>query len=198
MVPKQQKCVVIGLTGPNAAGKGEICKYLASKGFFSTSLSDILRQIAKKRKIPPSRINLVNLGNELREKFGSGILAQWLIKKICQSGKNKVVVDSIRTTGEIYVLKKKFKENFYLIHVTAPKKIRFKYILSRGREGDPKTYKEFLEIEKKECSKKTVQQQIHRCKQLSDFFINNNSTLEQLYKKVDNILSKILNCREKQ
>lgn len=196
MVAERKDYIVIGLTGPNAAGKGEICKYLARKGFYITSLSDILRKIAKQRGIFPSRINLVNLGNELREKFGSDILAKWLIEEICKSRENRIVVDSIRTPGEIKLLKKNFKDAFHLIHVTAPKKIRFQYILSRGRDGDPKTYKEFLEIEKKECSKKAVQQQIHKCQQLSDFFINNNSTLEELYKKVNTILHKILNSEE--
>lgn len=189
--------LVLGLTGPNAAGKGEVCKYLAMKGFFSTSLSDILRKIAKQKGITPSRVNLVNLGNKLRKKYGSGILAKWLIREISRNGKDKIVVDSIRTSGEILAFRKKFKNNFYLIHISAPKKIRFKRILSRGREGDPKTYKEFIEIEKRECSKKSVQQQIHKCKQLSDFFINNNSTLEQLYKKVDSIVDKITKLSER-
>lgn len=187
---KKDEVLVIGLTGPNAAGKGEVCKYLATKGFYVISLSDILRKIAARRKILPIRNNLIQLGNKLRKKYGSGILAKWLCKTINKNGYKKIVVDSIRTVGEIMVFKKNY-ENFYLVHITAPKKLRFKFILNRNREGDPKTYKEFIEIEKKECAKKSVQQQIHKCKQLSDFFINNNSTLEQLYKKVDNILNKI-------
>ncbi|MCX7941287.1 MAG: AAA family ATPase [Endomicrobia bacterium] len=184
--------LVLGLTGPNGAGKGEVCKYLKSKGFVVTSLSDILREIANKKCIPPTRNNLVTLGNKLRKQYGGGILAKLLIKNVLKKiGQEKIVIDSIRTVGEITTLKEVFGDSFFLIHITAPKKIRFKFILNRSREGDPKTYKEFIEIERKECSSRTVQQQIHKCKQLSDFIINNNSTLKALYGKIDKVLDKI-------
>jgi len=181
--------LVIGLTGPNAAGKGEVCKYLSKKKFTVFSLSDILREIAGKKNIVPTRENLVFLGNKLRARYGGGFLAKQLFKKI--KNYKKVVVDSIRTVDEIKEFKKKFKNNFFLIHITAPKKLRFKFLKKRGREGDPKTYKEFLEIEKRECSNKKTQQQIHLCKKYADFFINNNSSLSCLHKKVDLVLAKI-------
>ncbi len=183
--------LLLGLTGPNAAGKGEVCKYLLTKGFYSVSLSDILREIAKKKKKLPTRENLIKLGNQLREQYGSGILAKKLCAKIKKSRYNKIVVDSIRNVGEIKEFKKTFKNKFFLIYITAPKKLRFKFLLKRAREGDPKTYKEFLEVEKKEISNKSTHQQLHKCKELRDFMINNNSTLNELYKKVDEILEKI-------
>lgn len=187
--------LVLGLTGPNGAGKGEVCKYLKTKKFVVASLSDILRKIAAERKISPTRENLVNLGNNLRKKYGSAILAKWLIKDVLKTDNKieKLVVDSIRTVGEVKVLKKTFKDKFFLLHITAPKKLRFKFIKKRNREGDPKTYKEFLETERKECSSKIVQQQIHKCKELSDFVVHNNSTLISLYKKIDSVLKKIEN-----
>jgi dephospho-CoA kinase len=181
--------LVIGLTGPNAAGKGEVCKYLSKKSFTVFSLSDILREVAAKKNVVATRENLVFLGNKLRMRYGSGYLAKQLLKKI--GIYDKVVVDSIRTIGEIKEFKKKFKNKFFLIHITAPKKIRYKFLKKRGREGDPKSYKEFLETEKRECSNKKTQQQIHLCKNHADFFINNNSSLARLHKKIDLVLSKI-------
>jgi dephospho-CoA kinase len=181
--------VVIGLTGPNAAGKGEVCKYLSKKSFIVFSLSDVLREVAYKKGIEITRENLIYLGNKLRTQYGSGYLAKKLIEKIKKY--NKVVIDSIRNIGEIKEFKREFKDKFFLIYITAPKKTRFKFLKKRGREGDPKTYKEFLAVEKRECSNKKNQQQIHLCKKHADFFINNNSSLDMLYKKVDTILSKI-------
>jgi len=186
--------VVLGLTGPNAAGKGEVCKYLSEKGYYVTSLSNILRKIATERNISLSRINLVNLGNELREKYGAGVLAKWLIRELSKNHNkayDKVVVDSIRNIQEVQEFKNKFKERFFLIYVDASKKLRFKFMRLRNREGDPKTYKEFLEVEKKEKSDKLTHQQIHKCKELRNFLIYNNSTLEELHKKIDKILQKI-------
>ncbi len=55
--------MIIGLTGANASGKGEAASYLKSKGFEYYSLSDILREEAKRKKIEPLRENLIKRGN---------------------------------------------------------------------------------------------------------------------------------------
>ncbi|MEN3013186.1 MAG: AAA family ATPase [Endomicrobiia bacterium] len=183
--------IIIGITGPNASGKSEVIKYLVKKKFYSASLSDILRKKAKEYNLGSDRETLIKLGNDLRKKYGCGILAKWLIKDLDKVFKNKIVIDSIRNVSEIKEFKKKFKDNFYLIYITAPKKRRFKFMQLRKRQGDPVSYKEFLEIEKKENSNKSYQQQINKCKEYRDFFINNNSTLKELYKKVDIIIKKI-------
>jgi dCMP deaminase len=183
--------LVIGLTGPNAAGKGEVCKYLATKGFLVKSLSDILRIEAQKKNLPPTRENLIMLGNTLRARYGSDILAKRLVKNILKEKNEKVVIDSIRTVGEIMWFKKVFEKKFFLISITAPLRMRYKFIKKRGRLGDPKSFKEFLEIEKKERSKSSVKQQIHKCRKLSNYFINNNNSLKKLYQKIDVVLKKI-------
>jgi len=76
--------MIIGLTGKNAAGKGEVAAYLKTKGFIYYSLSDVIREEAIKRNLDHSRDNLIKLGNELREKFGASYLAQQINNKIKQ------------------------------------------------------------------------------------------------------------------
>ena len=68
--------MIIGLTGPNASGKGEAAEYLINKGYRYSSLSDIIRQEAKKLRIAPTRDNLINLGNAMRRKHGAAVLAK--------------------------------------------------------------------------------------------------------------------------
>ena len=79
--------MIIGLTGRNGTGKTEVANYLKSKGFELISLSDILREEARKRNMDEKRDNLIKLGNEMRKKFGSGILAIKAIEKI-KKGRN--------------------------------------------------------------------------------------------------------------
>ena len=117
--------VIIGLTEKNGAGKGEIAKHLQSRGFDYFSLSDALREEATKRKLDHSRNNLITLWNELRKKFGSGILAARINKKINEAkGKenNDFVIDSIRNPGEIRELKR--NEGFLLVGVVTDENIR--------------------------------------------------------------------------
>ena len=66
--------MIIGLTGKNAGGKGEVANYFKTKYFIYYSLSDIIREEATKRGLEHSRDNLIKIGNELREKFAPNYL----------------------------------------------------------------------------------------------------------------------------
>ena len=115
--------MIIGLTGSLAAGKGIVSDFLKNKGFVYLSLSDELREVAKERKIEITRLNLQNLGNELRENMGKEVLAKLVVNKIKNQQYINVVIDGIRNPSEIDHLKNNLK-NFYLISVDAPREER--------------------------------------------------------------------------
>ena len=156
--------MIIGLTGKNAAGKGEIAKHLQGKRFVYFSLSDALRDEATRQGKNHSRETLIRLGTEMREKFGNGILAKRInekISKLKNQDKKDFVVDSIRNPGEIEELRK--NSDFILIAVHTDAKIRFQRLLKRGRVGDAQTFEQFLEHEKKESSNEGSGQQLDKC-----------------------------------
>jgi len=179
--------MIIGLTGANASGKGEAAGYLKSKGFEYCSLSDILREEAKARGIEPSRENLIRLGNKLREKNGPSTLADLAAKKI--KDKNNYAIDSIRNPFEIKALRK--LDNFILIGIDAPVEIRFKRAIARNRPGDPDTLEEFIEKERKENINSSTNQQLENCLKAADVMIVNDSSLENLHKKIDEAIEEI-------
>ena len=185
--------MIIGLTGANASGKGEAASYLKLKGFEYYSLSDILREEAKSRGIESSRENLIRLGNELREKNGPSVLADFVIKKI--KNKNNYIIDSIRNPSEVEALKK--MRDFILIGVDAPVEIRFERIVSRKRPGDPETLKEFMEKEKMENIPSPANQQLETCLKMADMIIINGSTIEEFHKKISNVIEKNENSFKK-
>jgi dephospho-CoA kinase len=113
-------------------------------GFTFFSYSDILREEAKKRNIELTRKNLQDLGDQLRKEQGLGVLSKILIEKISSNPEKDYIVGNIRNPGEVEELRKKFRENFILIKIDAPEKIRFKRLIHRRRENDPQTYKEFV------------------------------------------------------
>ena len=90
---------VIGLTGLNAAGKGEVGNYLISKGYIYYSLSDAIRDELRKENVELTRENLINKGNELRTNFGPGILGKKTAEKITDN--KNYVIDSIRNPKEV-------------------------------------------------------------------------------------------------
>jgi len=176
----------LGFTGPNASGKGEAIKYLVeNKKFTAFSLSDVIRDEAKKRGLEPVRDNLISIGNELRAKEGPGVLAKMAVKKIINMP--QAVIDSIRTPAEIEELRRSLK-NFRLVGISADAKIRFERGQKRGRQGDAATFEEFVKKEEKENSSDANSQQLNRCFELADIKIDNSGEVFDLKKKLDKLL----------
>ncbi len=185
--------MIIGLTGKNASGKGEVANYLKSKGFVYYSLSDVIREEATKRGLEHSRGNLINLGNELRGKFGPDYLAKQINNKTSQQlieNKNQnFVIDSIRNPNEAKELMK--NEGFILIGIDAPIELRFKRLLERNRIGDAKTLEDFREQEQRENLKSDTNQQLDKTFGMAEKVIVNDGTLEELHKKIDRLLKEL-------
>ena len=180
--------MLIGLTGQNASGKGEVSKALEGRGFEYHSLSDAIRDEVRSRGIEPSRENLIETGNELRQKHGSAVLAQRILQKIDPDG--NYVIDSIRNPAEVETLRG--AGYFRMVHVTADSTTRFKRILQRGRENDPETYEEFMELEKREATGAAYSQNLDEVRELADQTLENNGSLEELQATVDELLLHLL------
>ena len=185
--------MIIGLTGKNASGKGEVATYLKAKGFVYYSLSDVIREEAAKMGIERSRDNLIDLGNNLRKKFGPDYLAKEINDKIKQQLKAKksqnFVVDSIRSPYEAKELIK--NKGFILIGVDAPIELRFKRLLERNRAGDAKTLEKFKQQEQRENLKNDTNQQLDATFGMAKKVIVNNSTLKELHNKIDKLLKSL-------
>lgn len=181
--------MIIGLTGKSASGKGEVANYLKTRGFSYCSLSDELRKEADKRGLEPSRENLIPLGNDLRKEFGADILAKKVIEKIKKGNEANVVIDSIRNPSELKEIKK--LPNSKIIAIDAPIEIRFKRAMKRGRTENAKTLEEFRVMEEKEESKEKKSQQLNTCFEMADIAVVNDSSLEELHKKIDNIFKNV-------
>ena len=180
--------MIIGLTSFTGAGKTTVADYLVSKGFEYYSLSDILRQELKSKGKEVTRENLQEIGNEMRREHGNSVLADKTLQRIGQAsdqGKD-FVVDSIRNPAEIGALRK--NKDFALVFIDAPVRVRFERTKARKREKDPTTFEAFKKSEEKELhGKDSSNQQLLRCGEMADFVIHNDSTLETLYKKIDEL-----------
>ena len=170
---------IIGFTGPGSGGKGEISKYLVGQGFAYFSLSDILREVATKYKWSHSREVLQNLGDEMRAKEGADILARMTVAKNEFKHADLVVIDSIRHPDEITFLKDFFDAK--IIGVTASPETLFNRMKERNRDGDPKTFDEFLMMLARESGKEgSTAMHVDKCLELADKVITNEGSKEDL------------------
>lgn len=180
--------MLVGLTGKNGSGKGEAASFLKERGFHYFSLSDVVREEARKRKKPVTRENLIAIGNDLRHKYGAGVLAKRTLEKV-EIDKH-YVIDSIRHPAEVKELRS--KDNFILIEIAASPKVRFQRIKKRARENDPKTFSEFKRIENVEGKSKVgSDQQLNRTLELADYTIQNSGTISAFHGKIGQLIMKI-------
>lgn len=180
--------MIIGLTGENCSGKDTLAEYLRKKGFIYLSLSDVIRDSLAQQGKPITRENLIAEGNELRAKYGPGVLAARLAAQI-EKGKHYCIV-SIRHPAEAEELKK--LQDFKLVHVYAEPSVRFARMKARGREGDPRTYEAFLRLESIEAANKDQSmQQLQKVISMAEHRIENNSDLKTFYDAADHLLSSL-------
>jgi len=173
---------LIGLTGTNGAGKGEVAAWLRTKGYACHSLSDVLREELAARGLEAARDNLIRIGNELREKFGADVLARRIMARVT----GPTVIDSIRNPAEVERLRK--EDGFILLAVDAPAPLRFERARRRGRDESAATLEEFLRKEAEERSSNPAAQQIHRCFEMADAVVSNDGTLEELHSRLEAFL----------
>lgn len=175
--------VIIALTGLARSGKDTAAKYISEKyGFKWFDFSrDALEQELRVRNLPITKENMSSLGDELRKKYGTDILAQKLVEKIKQSNAENVVVSGVRSPEEAGCLKRS-AEKFILIKIIADPKKR---IQRAGNAGI--VARDEQDIKKKGMSKVL---------DMADVIIENNGTLDELHQKIDAVLLQSQNVQE--
>lgn len=179
-IRNQSENMIIGLTGPMGSGKTTIVDALKKQGFEHITLSDSVREEAKKRGLPSERTTLQNIGQSLREQFGAGVLAKKALENIMKRNGEKWIVDGIRNPAEIDELKK--HGNFVLIANTVPEDVIIKRILSRKRSIDTLNEEAIRTKLKREMGEGEPPegQQVSKCIEMADYIFENTMALEDV------------------
>jgi dephospho-CoA kinase len=182
--------MIVGLTGPIASGKSVLAEMFVDKGFIRLTLSEEVRTEARKRGLPIERKALQDLGNEMRQKCGNGYWAKQLVAKI-EKRKN-YVIEGIRNPGEIEELRK--ERNFVLIGVDAPIEHRLKWIRARDKDSDPKTLAGITAMDARDrgVGEKDSGQQTLACFEIADYYILNNTSLDDLREKAAELVKQLI------
>jgi len=181
--------IVLGFVGKLASGKA-VCqqyisdKYEAGSARFSTSLRDILNRLY----LPISRENLQDLSLDLRNRFGSDVLARVIAEDVKRAPNDIVVIDGVRRLDDIVSLKD--LPNFYLISIDASPEIRYERMKKRNENaGDAeKTFDQFVLDGQREA-----EIQIPEAMAAARYQLNNDGDLPSLYAQIDKIIQEIQN-----
>jgi len=168
--------LIIALTGLARSGKDTAAKYISEKyGFRWFDFSrDVLAGELKNRGVALTKDNMSSIGDELRKKYGQDILAQRLVEKIKKSGAKSAVVSGVRSPQEVYYLKS-HSERFLMIKLIADPNKRIR----RSDNADISSRDE-RDIKNKGLAKVL---------EMADATIENNGTVEDLYRKIDDLIT---------
>ena len=140
--------LVVCLAGMPGAGKSTIAAGLRDRGFEVVTMGDVIRAEAKKRGLEPTRENLGKMMIGLRERLGPGAVAELIRPQLDASESAVIIVDGIRSTDELKVLKKFYEVRLLAVHASAD--ARFGFLRERGRPDDPQTKEHFEERDSRE------------------------------------------------
>ena len=174
--------MIIGVAGRNGAGKGEFVEFLRARSFTVLSLSDGIRRELADRGLTETRERMIEVGQEMRRKFGPGALAQRLVKEL-QPDRN-YAIDSIRHPVEVEILRN-CGQDFHLVWIRAELGTRFARLQSRGRSGDPTSVAELEKLEARERgSDDPNAQQLDAVEAQASFCLANDSSLESFQAEI--------------
>jgi dephospho-CoA kinase len=147
-------------------------------GYLDVSVSDFLRQEAKKRGLPIEREVLRSISAEWRRDYGLGVLVDKAVELYKKTGDkySGLVAIPMRNPGEAQHLK---NLGGILVWVDADPKLRYQRIYSRRRSAeDDKTFKQFLAEEQAEMDhhggdEATLNMAAVKAK--ADIFLNNDT-----------------------
>ncbi len=174
--------MIILLTGMPGSGKEEFIKVAEDMGIYVIRMGDVVRDFVRSLSLPLNDNNVGRIANSEREKNGMDIWARRTLERI---GTGNYIIDGVRNWEEVEFFKKYFGENMKIVAILSSPDTRFKRLLKRGRMDDPKSFEEFLKRDNREMGWGLAKVIAN-----ADFFIVNESSLEDFKESVRNLLKR--------
>ena len=182
--------MILGVSGLNGSGKGEVVRFLEARSFYALSLSDVIRDELRARGLEETRERMIATGRELRAGEGPGALAERLARRLVAD--RNYVIDSVRHPAEVQALRAR-TGRFRLLWVEAAAGTRLARIRERARPGDPTSLEELRRLEGQELgSADPAAQQLLAVRDLADLRVHNDASLAELHAALQEVLERSL------
>ena len=175
--------IVVGAVGLNGSGKDELIEYLHERyGLPMLSIGDLVRDMAARQGILPTRSNLHRLSQQAIEEYGADFFAKGAIARIEEKTWDAVGITGIRTPADVRTFRERFGDDFVLVHVrVAESSTRFERLRKRGETRDPQSYERFLLQDQEEREMFQIEDAV----EAADITIDNSGSLEGFCREID-------------
>jgi dephospho-CoA kinase len=142
--------LIIAITGMPGAGKTTAAQALEETGLKRIAMGDMIREETKRRGLLEDDKNMGMVMREMRERYGAGAVAELCLRIIEPMKEKVVVVDGIRSIGEVEAFKRAGEVKLLAIH--ASRQRRFALLSERRRSDDPQDIESFNKRDERELS----------------------------------------------
>ncbi|MEM1644040.1 MAG: AAA family ATPase [Desulfurococcaceae archaeon] len=177
--------LLVCIVGMPGSGKSLLVKAAKEMGLKIITMGDIVREEVVKRGMRVSIEALLEVAQELRRLRGDNYIAVKTLEKLEEVGDDIVVIDGVRSLSELEKFKEKHRVVVVAVH--ASPLTRFKRLLMRGREGDPRNWEEFVKRDLVELS-----WGIGSVIALADYMVINEWSEEHAYKEAVKVIEEIV------
>ena len=177
---------IIAIVGMCGSGKSIASEYLEKElGYQKVYFGGVIYEKMKEENIEITPESQKVYRENLRKKYGMGVVAEILLPKIKELSKeNNVVLDGINAWAELKILKKEFP-NLNTISIVVDKKIRYDRI--KIRPDRPFNNQEAMDRDISEIENLAKAGPIA----YADYYIFNNGTIEEYITRLNEILKQI-------
>ena len=175
---------IIAIVGMCGAGKSVACEYLENLGYKKVYFGGVTMEKLKEENLEVNPENEKMMRERLRNEYGMAAYATLSLPKINELIKdNNVVIDGLYSWDELKVLKEEFNDNIKLICINTDKDLRYKRLSIR----------EIRPLTNEEAKNRDISEIENLAKggpiAYADYFVLNNSTVEDFYKRMDEIIN---------
>jgi dephospho-CoA kinase len=175
---------VVSIVGMAGSGKSEVARVFESNSFKKVRFGDITDEEIKKRRLQLNEENERRVRQQLRQEHGMAAYAKLNLLKIDGWLKSSnVVVDGLYSWEEYTLFKSRYGNNFRVVAVWASPRTRYKRL--GKRQVRPLTAEEAASRDIAELEKTNKGGPIA----MADFTIINESSLKDLEKETEKVLS---------
>ena len=177
---------LIAIVGMSGSGKSVASDYLENKGYKKIYFGGVVMDKLKEENLEINPDNERMMREKLRKEHGMAAMAIVLLPKIEESYKTQnTVLDGLYSWDELLVLKDKFKDKLKLICINCDKEIRYERVGKR----------DYRPLNREEIEKRDITEIENLAKggpiAFADYYLDNNSTIEAYYKRLEEILDDI-------
>lgn len=176
---------VIAVVGMCGSGKSVICEYLENLGYHKLYFGGITYKLMKEQGIERTPDSERIFREKLREEHGKECYAKFIYPEILENEDKNIVLDGLYSWYEYKYLKERLKDNLVTIAIVCDKNLRYERIAvrkDRPFNKEEAIVRDISEIE-------NLYKGGPIC--YADYFVLNNDDIEDIPKRIDEILEKI-------